>query len=357
MTVTSPHFCAPKNTGKKDATTASQQAEKEALACWVKKLKRGYCEELSEISRVAFKKPMKGDTWADRREDLVFPVMLQDKLNGVRCQNASAGAWSTGGELFHTIPHIREALSPVFEKHPEALLDGEAFNPLLKRNLNRLIKLVSVAIKPKDLTPELLSASRDLVQLHLFDGFGFNGITEDTPYVERLAALSSLIAELKSPFLEVLKNTQANTEEDVMFELDSNKAEGGEGLMIRWGACPYKHGRSKHLLKLKHFEDAEFVVQELQEGNGDWAGCVKRVILRLHKPVVGRDGEVQSAFASNILGDRKHLKALFDERAKHEGKVATVQYQCLSEYGIPQLPWVQAIRDYESSTKPKARKS
>lgn len=347
LTTNNPHLCQPKNPGKANATTAAQQAEKEAEAKWDKKLKQGYVEDVTAIDSVTFRKPMKGDKWKDRQDEVIFPIDVQDKCNGIRCQNEVDAARSTGGEIFHTIPHIRAALSPIFEQWPEAFIDGEAFNYGLRRNLNRLIELVSVMIKPKDLTPALLAESEKIVQLHVFDGWGFGTITKDTPYKERHAAVTKLIKDLDSKYLYVLKSTQVDDVRTLLKLLKENKKTGGEGLMVRWGACEYKHGRSKYLLKLKHFDDAEFEVLDIQEGNANWTGCAKRVVLKLPAPCKGADGKIMTSFASNIDGDVPWLRRLFLNRKEVIGEMATCEYQQLSEYGIPQIPWVRAIRNYE----------
>ena len=52
-------------------------------------------------------------------------------------------------------------------------------------------------------------------------------------------------------------------------------------------------------------------------------------------------------FASNIEGDRKWLKTLLERKDEFIGEEATVEYQRLSEYGVPQIPFVRAIRNYE----------
>src|ERR1017187_5091296 len=49
LTQTEPHICLAKNEGKKNATTAKEQAEKEAEAKWKHKLAHGYSETVSGI--------------------------------------------------------------------------------------------------------------------------------------------------------------------------------------------------------------------------------------------------------------------------------------------------------------------
>lgn len=345
LTASAPHTCEVKNKGKKNETTAAQQAEKEAQAEWEKKLRRGYTLNKDQIDNVTFAKPMKGDKWADREAEVTFPVDVQDKLNGVRCQNTRLRSYSTGDKDFHTIPHIRAALAPIFTAYPNAFIDGELFNTAHKANLNRLIKLVSVVMQPKDLTPELLADAKEIVQLHVFDGYGFKDITKDTPFKQRHVAVTKLITELKSLYIFTVPSIEVKDLPTLIQKLVANKTHGGEGLMVRWGTCEYKNGRSKYMLKLKHFQDAEFEIVDVQEGNADWKGAAKRVILRLPKPATNETKD--TTFASNIEGDREWLRSLYNRRSEVIGQPATCEFQCWSEYGIPQLPWVRAIRNYE----------
>jgi DNA ligase-1 len=340
------HTCEPTNVGKANATTANTQAKKEAIAKRDKKLSTGYMTTIEAIDTTTFKKPMKGDKWADREDEVTFPVIVQDKLNGVRCQITKGVAHSTGGKIFHTIPHIHEALAPVFKKYPNAFIDGELFNYELRKNLNQLIELVSVVVQPKDLTPELLASSEEIVQFHAFDGFGFEGITPDMPYIERYKGLTKLLKNYQSgSCIDLLGYEISSTKKTLLKQLAATKPLGGEGLMIRWGDCPYKNGRSKYLLKMKHFEDAEFEIVDIQEGNANWKGKAKRIILKLHKPATNTTQD--ETFASNIEGNEEWLEKLFNERKDVIGKMATVEFQQYSEYGIPQIPFVRAIRDYE----------
>lgn len=345
---TMPHVCEVKNPGKANATTAEEQALKEAEAKRKKKLETGYAETIEGIDSVVFKKPMKGDKYKDREDEMTFPVYVQDKLNGIRCQNEIKGALSTGGKLFHTIQHIRAALRAVYEEYPDAFIDGEAFNTKMRSHLNRLIEIVSVVYQPKDVTPAMVVESAELVKLHIFDGFGFNGITKKTPWIQRYEATASLIDHLKKTregceCLVMHPYWVAKNKAELAAAKARNFKEKGEGLMYRWGVCEYIHGRSKYLLKDKHFEDAEFEIVSIQEGNGDWVGCAKQITLKLPKPAP--DG--QETFNSNIEGDRGWLRALYERREEFVGELATVEYQHLSEYGVPQIPFVRAIRNYE----------
>ena len=337
------HGCEAKNVGRANETTVAAQAKIEAEALWLKKQKEGYTPDINAIDDQTFKRPMKGDPFDKRYKEIVYPCIIQDKLNGIRCQSEADRSYSTGGETFHTIPHIRAALKPLFDKYPNLFIDGELFNYELRRNLNRLVKLVSVVYQPKDITPELLAESAKIVQLHVFDGYGFDNITMDTPYIDRMNAVAHLLYQrVPELFIKAVAFRTVRNEEELMAAFLKTKDDGGEGIMIRHGACPFKHTRVPYLIKLKHMMEEEFTIFDIQEGNGDWKGRAKRMVLKIKN-----QAGAEVCFDSNIDGDMGHLKEIFEHRAEHIGKKATCRFQHKSEYGIPQLPWVSAIRDYE----------
>jgi DNA ligase-1 len=238
-----------------------------------------------------------------------------------------------------------DELKPLFSDHPDAFLDGEFFNFALRQHLNRLTNIVNVMILPKHLTPELLEESKEIVQLHLFDGYGFNGITKDTPYLERHAALTDLIKEYCLEHVFVLDYKMVATIEELDAMMAVNLKEGGEGLMIRYGDCPHKDGKSSYMLKYKHFDDDEFEVVDMEDGNGAWAGCVKLVICKLNTPATNATKD--KTFGSNIEGSQPELREIFKNKKDWIGKMVTVKFQHYSEYGIPQLPYVLNLRTYE----------
>lgn len=344
LTTTAPHTCEGKNPGKTNETTAEAQALKEAQAVWEKKLRKGYMKSIAEVDNTTFEKPMKGDKYKERRGEVVFPGAIQDKLNGVNFRIKKSGVLSTGCEYYYTVPHILEALAPLFKKHPGLVIVGEGYNPDAKF-LGQLTEVMNVNIQPKDLTPELLEKSKQIAQCWVFDGYGFDDINKTTPWLERIEAVKKLLKGISyvvvEPY-EIVKN-----EIELLEKLEDNRKRGGEGLMFRWADCPIKHGKSKYLLKLKHFEDAEFELLNLEAGNANWAGCAKRATLKLPKPSKDRDGNIITSFSANIRGDEDYLRKMLNDKDKLIGEMATVSYQCLSEWGIPQIPWLEAIRNYE----------
>ena len=302
----------------------------------------------------------------DYKDEIVVPVYVDNKLNGVRCNAYADRTMSRKNKPFNTIPHIKRAIAHLFEKFPKLYIDGELFNPKLKNHLNRLIECVSVGYKESDLTPELLKESEAIVEFWVYDGYGFSLpedvvvklqpnttlilpkntlVTPTTHFLLRREALKIFLKDIK--YVYVLGYGIVYSDKDVQAMLRTANKNNDEGIIVRHGECPYEHKRSKYLLKLKNFVDDEFEIEEVQEGSGNWAGYAKRIVLKLHKPTLDRNGKTMTNFASNIEGNQAYLRKLLKNKKYAVGKLATVRFLGYSEYNVPQIPYVITIRDYE----------
>lgn len=343
-------FCKGKNTGKANATTDDEQALKEAQAIWKKKLKEGYKEDITQIDEETFFQVQLADKFTKYQDKIVYPVGAEDKLNGIRCTITKKGAFSRTGEEFFCLDHIKEELEPLFDKFPNLRLDGELFNPALKNELNKIASLVSVNRKEKDVSAEDQQRAKEIVQYHVYDGFGFHLATMDgnveveqsSSFMWRKEALSELLKY--GNFVKFHKFELVNSYDEIVKMMDSVKAEGREGLVIKVLDAPYLNKRSKFMLKLKLFQDEEFEVIEFLEGEGNWAGKVKKVVCKLNTPAT--NGKLM--FESNIRGTMEELAQLWIDREQHIGKWVTVDFQEYSPYGVPLIPYCYPLfRDYE----------
>jgi DNA ligase-1 len=367
LTVNKPTIAKPKNVGKANETSGAAQAEKEAQAKFDKKLKEGYFVDRDKVDN-AFQEPMRAQDYFKRHEKgkTKFPMGCELKLNGVRCTYRSDGKLiSRTNHEFHTIPHILRSVEKYFPKG--IFLDGEIFNEAMRENLNQLAQVVNVT--HVDPTPEELEKSLKIARFYIYDAFNFKDpdtgkkITADTPQSERRHAFFCLVDSIlrninlrnehpltKIPFIETVQYRTVHRHADVLDRLDEAVEDKHEGVILRVLDGKYEFKRSYNLLKVKKFYDDEFEIEEIQEGKGNWAGYAKRIICKLkpeHIQIAKAKDKDHTNFASNIEGDQEYLKRLWEERDQHVGKMATVRYQCISEYGVPQIPWIETIRDYE----------
>ena len=350
LTQTKPSTAVGMNIGKANETTPEDQATKEALAKWGKKCDQGYTIDPHGTDDTGYAEPMLAKQFLEHEKKVIYPCWADAKLNGVRCWRRNNEPRSRKNKPFNTLAHIDEELQPLFDKYPGLYLDGELYNPNLKNqhgriDLGNMVKLISVAIKPKDITPELLADSKKLVQYHCYDGFGYEGITTETPFIERRKALQKLLKGLNYTF--AVGYTECKNRKEIDALLEKSRKAKLEGLIIRFGGCPYVFKRSDTLLKLKNWITEEFEIVEIVSGSGDWQNLAKQAILKLPKPVIGSDGKAQTTFSAGIEGDMVRAKRWYNDRANLIGKFGSVTYGELSKYGVPLTPVMEEIRNYE----------
>jgi ATP-dependent DNA ligase len=337
ITESKPTICLAKNIGKLNESSPEEQAITEATAKFDKQLKSKYKLSIDDIDIKSFISPTLASPLKARTKPIVFPALIQTKYNGVCCIiDKEFGSRSRKGEIFYNIKHINKELETFFEANPDVVLHGELFNYDMRRNLNRLVKLVAVTRKEKDLTPELIAESKQVVQLWVYDGY-IKG-QENTPYIKRIADIHSKIHGLKYVFpapTEVVR-----TEDDIQAYFSAALKDGQEGAIVKMSNMFYLHKRTTDIIKFKESDSKEFKVIRFIEGNGNWTGCAKKATCLL---------DTGETFESNIYGTMEFLTYVLEHQDEFLNKIYTVDFQCESEYGIPQLPWVDLTvpRDYE----------
>ena len=350
LVTTLPSYCEGKNIGKKNETSPQAQAIKEAKAIYKKKIKEGYKENVEDIDEETFFQPMLAKKFVDYQDKVVYPVIVDNKLNGIRIILKKDGAFSRTGEEFHCLDHIKEELAPLFERYPSLILDGELYNESLKNELNAIASLVSVNRKELDVTEEDRENAKRLVQFHVYDGYNFYDIDlnyrvlRETDHVFRRIGIRTMFESISLKYTFAHPYAMVDSFEEIAAMMEVVKQEKREGLVIKNPNAPYENKRSKHMLKLKVFMDEEFEVVGFLEGTGNWAGKVKKVVCKLNK--VATNGK--TTFESNIRGSMPQLEELWNTRDQHIGKKVTVDFQEYSPYLIPLIPYCDPFfRDYE----------
>jgi len=127
-------LCDGKNTGKKNATSAEDQAVKEAKATWKKKKESGYFENINDIDGIGFTEPMLAKNYDDYKDDLKYPVYSQPKLDG--CLSSDTLVSTDIGEL--TIGNIVNSNVNCLVKTYNELTKKIEFKPIVNRFKNGL---------------------------------------------------------------------------------------------------------------------------------------------------------------------------------------------------------------------------
>jgi DNA ligase-1 len=305
----------------KSYCTAEEQAMRQAKALHKKKMDLGAFEDINDIDKPIFFKPMLAHDYNDYKDKIKYPVATQPKLDGVRCIIDIDGMRSRNGKELISAPHIHEALKPLFEKYPDLVFDGELYAH--KSDGVDFNKIISCVRKTKP-TPNDMIESKQYIQYWIYDLPSHVGT-----FTERYKALLEL--ELPDCCI-IVKTEQADNKNDISAYYSDYMADGYEGQMIRVLDSEYENKRSKHLLKHKSFMDDEFEIKGVVEGKGKLTGKIGKLVF---------DG-----FDSAVNGDHEYLEMLF-KRGDLIGKRATVKYFELTTDGAPRFPKVIAIRDFE----------
>ena len=170
-----------KNVGRANATTVDEQVLAEVAAEYTKKEYQGKYHQTTTWAKngAKFYECMLADKY-DAKKHNKFPYCSQPKLDGVRCLVSKDGMQSRNGKPIISAPHIREALEPFFQAHPDVVLDGELYNHDLKNDFE---KIISLARKTKPTTADL-EESKEMIQYHVYD------VIDDKPFTDRLGFIN-----------------------------------------------------------------------------------------------------------------------------------------------------------------------
>jgi DNA ligase-1 len=341
-----------KNIGKKNETSALQQAIQDARTKWTKKKAAGYEEVVtgnsssSAAATVATNSiassrttvidtevpmPMLAHKLSEKEKHVKYPCFAQPKYDGTR--SVGLCGLKEGGCLFSrqrkAYPHL-EHIQVVLRKLPKGIvLDGELYTT--KHNFQKIVGLV----KQKTIKEEDREKHND-IQLHVYDI-----VDPEKTFEERYAVLEKLFKDYASVIGSVLQlcpTVRITKKEELKPKHDEYVAAGFEGLMIRNPKGLYAVGqRSADLLKMKEFEDDEYEVVDFYEGEGREAGCV---MWRCKT----KDGKL---FGCRPEGTHEERAALLRRGPSFIGKMLTVRFQELTGDGVPRFPVGVAFRDYE----------
>jgi DNA ligase-1 len=318
--------CYPKNIGKTNATTAEEQAVLEATAMRRKRLELSSVENLSDVDKPTLFKPMLAHKFEDYKDNIKYPCYIQPKLDGIRCIIKSDGMWSRNGKQIISAPHIFESVKHMFLEDPFLVLDGELYFKSDKNDFNKICSLVKKT-KP---TEADLKESESYIQYWVYDV-----PSKITNFDHRKV---SLYDYCHLPYFKMVESIIINSEQQLHEKHAYYVSNGYEGIMIRTHNGLYENKRSKNLLKYKTFEDDEFEILDIFEGQGKLTGMVGQMLF---------ESKSGKQFYSTVNGTQEYLTELWSQKDTLVGKLATVKYFELTIDGVPRFPKVISIRDYE----------
>ena len=101
------------------------------------------------------------------------------------------------------------------------------------------------------------------------------------PFHARLPQLQHTVAAIGQPWVQAAAHWRVASHTELRAQLQRIEAQGGEGLMLRHDAAPYRGGRSDDLLKVKSFDDAEATVVAHLPGQGRYAGQTGALLVEM----------------------------------------------------------------------------
>ena len=332
MVTSKPTTCKPKNVGKKSETTGVQQAISETNSKIKLKLDEGYVYDINDVKASAeIFTPMLAKEYNKFKHKVKFPCAAQPKFDGVRSNvDEEKGQLSREGRPQLSAPHLLEAIRPILDSN--VVVDGELYNHELKYDFDRII---SLARRSKPTAEDLAESAKDL-QYHIYDIFFKND--PDMLFFERYKILSIYLSNLNNPSIVLCETIICHNEAELDAAYDKFLEAGYEGMMIRNNVA-YQQKRTEHLLKRKEFQDAEFEILDIIEGQGNRSGMAGTLLLKLNG-----NGDT---FNSSAIGGEEYYKELLTNKDKYIGKLATVKFQNYTPAGVPRFPTIKAIRDYE----------
>lgn len=307
----------------KQKRTPHEQAIFETKAVILKKKREGWTQEEDSAATAG---SVRGEEKEERNPVLEIrpllarsfetklvagPCFVQPKLDGMRCiADIETGTlWSRGGKVITELPRLQAAVKALYG-FTVRYLDGELYVP--GKTFSELVSLVR---NGADLE----------VQYFVYD------CVMSAPFSTRHGHLQELFCTAPLVLVPTLYTTADQIEGHHLEFL----RQGFEGTMVRTDKeLTYRQGaRSSSLLKLKNFQDQEFLCTGVkQEKHEDTLGSLECVT-----------GNGQVFNARPKLSDEERL-----ELWRHPERVVnhwvTVKYFEITDAGVPRFPVVTKLR-------------
>jgi len=356
-----------KNIGRSNETTPLQQAESQAMSDWRGKKDEGYksLEDLGfvmgnplpanpEVQIACFlegklpqfnttlegnPKPMLALDYT-KVKNITYPCYIQPKLDGVRClmivnteildgetpDSPTVKFLSRSGKEYTTLNHIADAvlnyitsLNKGLLKHTSFILDGEIYS-------HNELSFQSITSAVKKQSPDSLK-----LQFRAYD------IVNDAPQSKRWPATAELIHSINSPLIQFVPTFTATNKDEVKLYHDNWVKEGYEGAMLRLFDGIYGQGqRSRHLLKVKEFQEEEFEFIAFEKGQRD------EDLIAICRTPAGIE------FKAKMIGTVSQKQELFTQYGENKFEEAqlTVKFFGYTEDGSIRFPIGKGFRNY-----------
>lgn len=307
-----PYEAKPKNVGKSNETSAKEQAISEFDSMVLKQMDKGYAEpgKKSKVRDL----PMLAQKFKDKKKKVIYPAIVQHKLDGNRMLQKDRECWSRGGKDM-----VVECVKHLTFNTQGYTIDGELIMP---------------GNVPLEETSQALKAYKAGISEQLT--YQVYDVMVDKPYTERYELLKTLLKNAPAN-VKLVPTITVQNEAEVMKNHKQFVKDGYEGVMVRWGNDGYNIGhRSPSLLKHKDFVDGEFKIVDVRDGEGSDKGQAKFVCVT----------DEGNEFEAKPEGKVEHKQEIWINRKDYIGQWLTVRYQTITKKNrVPQFPVGVTTRD------------
>lgn len=204
---------------------------------------------------------MLAEKWKDHKDKIEYPVIVQPKLDGVRCtafkdSTGKIRLMSRGGE-YYQVPHIEKILEEYYNSNQNLVyFDGEIYKHGIPQ------QTISGAVRTEVDNNLFGDAKQEWLEYHIYDVIPMDyNLKQLNRELLRTQIFRWFKKEDKLDNIKFVGSMIANSEEEVIALHDNYVDQGYEGAMVRDQEAEYLWSfRDKRLLKLKAFEDAEFEI-------------------------------------------------------------------------------------------------
>jgi DNA ligase-1 len=325
---------AGKNIGKSNETTPERQAFLESNSIIQKKLDQGYTTDPSDLQNdfCEYYKPMlamdftKAQKYFMDHDESYF--IVQPKLDGIRCvavkNDDAVVLFTRNGKVINGMEHITDVLNDMMN-------NGEIFDGELYEHGSSFSEIYSNIKSPSEV-------DRQRIQYHIFDAPRIDPLDESYCWARRFLCVSNryhqMIGQNQVSLVEYrglrsennTDSTKINLEKVHQYFVDL----GYEGCIIRNQYGVYEKGkRSNTILKYKAFNDAEFLVVDVEpfEGNPDLGVFVCRV-----------SPDSIDTFRVVLKSSETVKKYVLENKELVIGRKLKVKFFGYTDYGIPRFP-------------------
>ena len=164
-------------------------------------------------------------------------------------------------------------------------------------------------------------------------------------YEYRLKMLEDYLSseDIDGSFIRLLNTVKINSVAEAQQLQADAVAAGYEGAILRHGTAGYEDDkRSRNLLKLKDYQDAEFTIVGVTKGTPRYLEDEDRWLEVAVWQLVTEDGE---QFEATAPGGMFEKAIWWQRRDEVIGKTATIKFFTLSDDGIPLQPVALRLRE------------